>query len=315
MIKDFGFEVVFETARIWLEVGNYSSEGEFCINTVTGPDEYTALVDNNYYTNSMAKFHLEWAVKLSNMLESKYHREFKKLQAKLGISQGEIQQMAQAAEKMRLPFDEKIGIHMQDDGFMQKAEWDFKSVPKENYLLLLHYHPMHIYRHKVLKQADTILSYVLLDNTEESIMSSAYDYYKQRTTHDSSLSPCVHSMMASRIGRAKEAYDFFMSTICLDLDDINKNTKDGLHIANAGGAYMAMVYGFAGLRITEAGLRLRPIKPGVWDGYSFRINYRGQIIKVHVTDCIEIVCEKQFDVFVYDKRYTIDKKLKIDIEK
>ncbi len=315
MIIDFGYEVVLETARIWLEVGNYSKEGEFCINTVTGPDEYTALVDNNYYTNSMAKFHLEWAVKLSSVLKRKYPEEYKKLQAKLRISQGEIQQMAQAAEKMRLPFDEKTGIHMQDDGFMQKAEWEFESVPKENYPLLLNYHPMHIYRHKVLKQADTILSYVLLDNIEESIMSSSYDYYKQRTTHDSSLSPCVHSMMASRIGRAKEAYDFFMSTIRLDLDDINKNTKDGLHIANAGGAYMAMVYGFAGLRITEAGLRLRPIKPDVWDGYSFRINYRGQMIKVRVAECIEIVCEKRFELFIYDKHYIIDKELKIDLEK
>ena len=311
MIRDFGYEVVFETARIWLEVGNYNDKGEFCISTVTGPDEYTALIDNNYYTNSMAKYHLEWALKLGTELKDYDIAAYDILIKKLCITKDEADSMKTAAENIRLPYDEKLKVHMQDDSFMMKPEWDFEAVPKDNYPLLLYYHPMHIYRHKVLKQADTILSYVLLDNVKTEIMENSYDYYKKRTTHDSSLSPCVHSMMAARIGRAKEAYDFFMSTIRLDLDDINKNTKDGLHIANAGGAYMSIVYGFAGLRIKCTGLHLRPIKPKNWKGYSFRLNYRGQAVMVEIDESIKITCEKPIEIYVYDILYKVENKIDI----
>jgi len=313
MLKEFGYEVIYETARIWLEVGNYNLKGQYCINTVTGPDEYTAIVNNNYYTNSLAKYHLEWAVKLGDVLKDDDRKAFNSLCQKLVIVKDEINEMQKAAQNMLLPFDDKLNIHMQDDSFLNKKEWDFENTPKDKYPLLLHYHPLHIYRHKVLKQADTILSYVLLDNVREDVMKDSYYYYKQRTTHDSSLSPCVHSMMASRIRSTHEAYDYFMSTIRLDLDDINRNTKDGLHIANAGGAYMAMVYGFAGLRIKEDGIYLRPVKPNEWNSYSFKINYQGQLVKITVDKAITIHCEKQIEITIYDKRYVVKKKLHINL--
>lgn len=314
MISEFGYEVIYETARIWLETGNYNGAGEFCINTVTGPDEYTALVDNNYYTNSMAKYHLEWAVRLGEQLKNDDEQKFNNLCRRLNIEESEINEMKEAAHNMRLPFDEELNIHKQDESFLNKKEWDFENTPKDKYPLLLNYHPMYIYRHKVLKQADTILSYVLLDNVQEDIMCDSYDYYRQRTTHDSSLSPCVYSIMAARVGRIDEAYDYFMSTIKLDLDDLNKNTKDGLHIANAGGAYMALVYGFGGLRIKKEGLHLRPAMPSKWNGYSFGINYRGKLMKINVGKMISISCEEPVEIYIYGKKYKVTNELNIALE-
>ena len=314
MLKEYGYEVIFETARIWLEVGNYNQKGKYCINTVTGPDEYTALVNNNYYTNSLAKYHLEWTVKLGELLGNDNSSDYKALCNRLNITKEEIEQMDMAAQNMLLPFDKALNIYLQDDSFLDKKEWDFTNTPEEKYPLLLHYHPLHIYRHKVLKQADTLLSYVLLDDVAQNVMKDSYHYYQKLTTHDSSLSPCVHSMMASRIDNAEEAYDYFMSTIRLDLDDLNKNTKDGLHIANAGGAYMAMIYGFAGLRIKEDGLHLRPIKPKEWNSYRFRLNFGGQMLKVEIGDEIIVSCEKPTEIYVYDTLYLVDNEIKISIK-
>lgn len=309
MLASFGFEVIFETARIWTEMGNYNLQGEFCINTVTGPDEYTAIVDNNYYTNSMAKYHLEWTVKLAEILKDLEPHAWGQLSKRLDLKDSELNAMKNAAKHMRLPYDEKLNIHLQDDSFINKKEWDFDNTPKDNYPLLLNYHPLHIYRHQVLKQADTILSYILLDDVQKDIMKSSYDYYKARTTHDSSLSPCVHSMMSAKLNRSEEAYKFFMSTIRLDIDDINKNTKDGLHIANAGGAYMAMIYGFAGLRIKHDGLHINPIKPQDWSGYSFQLCYQNQMIKIEVANQIKITCQHPVTLFVSGEKHVIQKEL------
>ena len=140
---------------------------------------------------------------------------------------------------------------------------------KINNPLLLHYHPLTIYRYRILKQADTLLAYFLLDNVPLDIMERSYDYYERLTTHDSSLSPCVHSIMAAKLNRVEKAYTFFMKTVRLDLDNLHHNTKDGLHIANAGGAYMSIVYGFGGLRIKEDGISLHPIMPREWKKLRF----------------------------------------------
>ena len=314
MIKSFGYEIIYETARIWLDVGSYNNSGAFCINTVTGPDEYTAIVDNNYYTNSMAKYHMEWTVRLSEILKQHDETLFNALCSKMDITSDELSEMKNAAIKMKLPFNDELNIHMQDDSFLNKKEWDFEGTPKEKYPLLLNYHPLHIYRHKVLKQADTVLSYVLLDNVKDDIMLDSYDYYRKRTTHDSSLSPCVYSIMASRVGRTDEAYSYFMSTIKLDLEDLNKNTKDGLHIANAGGAYMALVYGFAGLRIKQDGLHINPVMPGKWRAYNFGINYRDSRMKISIGKTISILCEKPAEIYVYGKKYIVENKLEIKLK-
>lgn len=310
-IKDYGFEVMMETARIWIDIGNFSEDGHFYINAVTGPDEYTAIVNNNYYTNVMAKYHLVWVLRFSEILDKEAHDGYKKLKDILHISEKELSIMAQASRQMYLPYSEALGINLQDDGLLKRAEWDFANTPKENYPLLLHYHPLTIYRHKVLKQADTVLAHLLLDNESDAVIRRSYNYYERLTTHDSSLSSCVYSMVASRINEPEKAYKYFMKTIRLDLDNLHNNTKDGLHIANAGGAYMTMVYGFAGLRIKEAGIYLKPTKPKQWSSITFRLNYKGGLVMITIGEKLVIKTEKAITLFVDDEAYYIENSLEV----
>ncbi len=312
MMMDFGFETIYETARIWLEIGHFDN-GHFKIDAVTGPDEYTAIVNNNYYTNVMAKHHMEWAVKFANILKEHDKKRFKKIADRMKVSNEELGQMHQAAQKMYLPFDSKLNVNLQDDSFIHKADWDFEGTSQDKYPLLLNFHPLTIYRYKVLKQADTLLAHMLLDNEEDEVVKNCFNYYEKYTTHDSSLSSCVHSIMAARIGDAEKAYKYFMHTIRLDLDDINSNTKDGLHLANAGGAYMGIVYGFGGLRIKEDGVHISPTKPERWEGYQFKIKYLGSLINIKVSDKIMIGTDRPCKVFIYNEEYNINDSIIIDI--
>ncbi|MBM7551838.1 glycoside hydrolase family 65 protein [Thalassobacillus pellis] len=284
-LLDYGAEVLLETARLWVDMGHFRKDGTFAIDNVTGPDEYTCVVNNNYYTNSMAKYNLEWAYKIYQMIKEIDGNYFEILSERLNLWDKEVESFKRAAEAMYLPYDEELGIHAQDDTFLQKAVWDFENTPKEHYPLLLHYHPLTLYRYQVCKQADTVLSHFLLeDYADEETIHNSYNYYERVTTHDSSLSTCVFSMMASKLGDLEKGYQYFQGTTRLDLDNTHNNTKDGLHMANMGGTWMAIVYGFAGLRVKENGLHLDPKLPKQWNSYSFHIHYKGSPVKVKVTD-------------------------------
>ncbi len=289
-VTEMGAEIVLETARLWMDVGNYS-EGRFVIHDVTGPDEYTCMVNNNYYTNCCAKYNLKWAVKFCDVL--KEQGCFEKIAAKLSLGQEEIEEMERAANAMYLPYDEKLGINPQDDSFLSKPVWDIAGTPKEKFPLLLHYHPLYLYRYQVCKQADTVLAYFLFEEEQsKEVMQRSYHYYEKITTHDSSLSTCIFSIVASRLGMQKKAYHYFGDSAKMDLENTHNNTKDGIHTANMGGCYMAIVYGFAGLRVTEKGIFLHPFLPDAWNGYCFKIHYRGNLLKVSVTkDLIEVHLE------------------------
>ncbi|MBK1812103.1 glycoside hydrolase family 65 protein [Clostridium sp. YIM B02505] len=291
-VKEFGAEVIFETARIWLEIGHFH-KGLFKIDAVTGPDEYTAIVNNNYYTNVMAKYNLKWAVKFYNELKFKDEKIFKSLSDKIGITEEEVENFENAYKNMYLPYNEELEINAQDDTFLSKAVWDFENTPKENYPLLLNYHPLTIYRYQVLKQADTVLAHFLVeDEADVSTIKNSYDYYEKITTHDSSLSCAAYSIMASKVGYPNLAYKYFIETARLDLDDTHGNTKDGIHTANMGGTWMAIVYGFAGLRIKEDYISLSPKLPKAWNELSFGFSYKGNYIKVYMkNDKTEIVSE------------------------
>ncbi|MDD4081527.1 MAG: glycosyl hydrolase family 65 protein, partial [Eubacteriales bacterium] len=270
-MADQGLEVLVETARLWMDAGHFLN-GEFRIDDVTGPDEYSCIVNNNYYTNKAAQHHLRGVCQLAKALKARG-----KYQAaeKLGLTQGELDQFQKAADRMYLPFDKELGICAQDDSFLCKQRLDLSQIPQENFPLLMHYHPLFLYRHQVLKQADTVLSHFLFEEGEtEEVMRDSYHYYEAITTHDSSLSPCVYSMMAARIGEKEKALKYYESVATLDLEDTHKNTADGIHAANMGGCWMGLVYGFAGLRIGENGLRFRPTLPENWEGYRFRFRWR-----------------------------------------
>lgn len=315
-IKEFGAEVVFETARIWLELGHFH-KGEFKIDDVTGPDEYTAIVNNNYYTNVMAKYNLKWAVKLYYELFDKDTKILKSLCNKISLTEEEIEKFTCAYKNMFLPYNEELKINAQDDTFLSKAVWDFENTPKEKYPLLLNYHPLTIYRYQVLKQADTVLAHFLVeDDSDFETIKNSYDYYEKITTHDSSLSCAAYSIMASKIGYSEKAYEYFIDTARLDLDDTHGNTKDGVHTANMGGTWMAMVYGFAGLRIKEDYISLEPKLPENWRGLNFKFLYKGAHIQVDVKKDktnITVQCECPINLKVNNILYEIVKSEKIEI--
>ena len=281
-LKEYMAEVLFETARLWIDTG-HMKDGLFRIDSVTGPDEYTCVVNNNYYTNVMAKHNMLWAAKIYNLLKEKDSKHLNQLADRLELTEAEVIEWTAAGENMYLPYDEEYKINAQDDSFLKKDRWDLENTPKDKFPLLLNYHPLTLYRYQVIKQADTVLAHFLLEDEQDfETIKNSYDYYEEITTHDSSLSGSVYGIMASKLGYKEKAYNYFTKTARLDLDNTQGNTKDGLHMANMGGTWLAIVFGFAGLRVKESGLSLAPSLPNEWNSLEFHLQYQGRLIKVHL---------------------------------
>lgn len=311
-IADKGAEIIFETARLWLDVGNYY-QGTFRINEVTGPDEYTCMVNNNYFTNAAAQYNLSWAVKFYELLKKR--GKLAKAAAATGLKESEIEEFHQAAEFMYLPYDKTLGINPQDDSFLQKKIWDIPSTFPEEFPLLLHNHPLHLYRFQVCKQADTVLAHFIFEDAQslETIRKS-FAYYEKITTHDSSLSTCIFSIVASKLGMTDKAYEYFGDSAKLDLFNTHKNTRDGIHTANMGGTFMAIVYGFAGVRVKEKGLYLAPLLPESWEEYCFQIKYENSRIRVTVKrkeTVFTLIDGSSKQLYVYGDSYDLTDKLTV----
>lgn len=279
-------ELVIETARMWEGLGEYipKRDGKFCINGVTGPDEYTALVNNNYYTNIMARLNLSFAVEILRRLKEEDRAAYEQVVVRTGLDSKEIREWQTAAERMYLPYDEEIGIHPQDDSFLNKKIWPISEIPPEKRPLLLHYHPLVIYRHQILKQADLVLALFLKgDSFKLAEKRRDFDYYDRLTTGDSSLSACVQSVIAAEVGHEKMAYNYFIRTARTDLDNVNGNVRDGLHIAAMAGTWTSVVYGFAGMRDYDGVLSFQPHLPKQWERLTFNLNIRGCLLEVAIT--------------------------------
>jgi alpha,alpha-trehalose phosphorylase len=282
-IADYGAEMLLDTARIWLGLGTFDRQGRFCINEVTGPDEYTALVNNNYYTNAMARMHMTFAADMAERLRAERPADYARVAARIGLEQDELDAMRAASAAMRLPYDEALGIHEQDDSFLSKKAWDFAATPADKYPLLLHYHPLVIYRHQVCKQADVVLALLLLSNRFSlDDKRRDFDYYEAVTTHDSSLSSCIFSIVAAEVGYRDKAYAYFMETARLDLDNTHANTEYGVHTAAMAGTWLGVAYGFGGMRLDEDGLRFAPTLPQRWNRYRFKVHVHGALLEVAV---------------------------------
>jgi alpha,alpha-trehalose phosphorylase len=280
-----GVDVVVETARMWLSLGNFSERkgGAFCINDVTGPDEYTAVVDNNRFTNMMARENLRAAVRAVNLIRQSHPADYQRLVERTRLDVKELDDWRRAADRMYLVVDEKTGIHPQDDSFLDKPRWECAEIPADKHPLLLYYHPLTLYRHQVLKQADVVMAMFLLgsDFTLDEKRRN-FNYYDPLTTRDSSLSSCVQSIVATEIGYEDKAMEYFMEAVLVDLGDIGGNVIDGVHIASAGGVWMALVYGFGGMRDYDGELDFHPRLPSVWSRLRFPITWRDHRIEVDV---------------------------------
>ncbi|MFW6306943.1 MAG: glycoside hydrolase family 65 protein [Bacillota bacterium] len=281
----YGIEILVETARMWASRGSYISKlnDQYCFNEVCGPDEYKPGVSNNCYTNYMAKFNIEYTLDCVRMLKEENMDRYQELAQKINLKDFELARWQQIAEDIYLPYDEEYSIHPQDDSFLYKDEIDLDSLDDDNFPLVANWHPLTIWRFQVIKQADVILLMFLLGNKFSLEEKKAnYDFYEPRTTHDSSLSPAIYSIVAVEVGYYEEAYNYFLQTIRLDLDDYNENTWKGLHLAAMGSSWLALVQGFAGMRVYENKLHFLPYIPDDWDSYQFKIKYRGAQIKICV---------------------------------
>ncbi len=246
-----GAEMLVETARLWRDLGCYpkGEDGSFEIQGVTGPDEYTAIVDNNTYTNLMARHNLTYAADIVDELHNKDPARFKALVRATDLELGEVSEWRRAAARMYVVFDEELGIHPQDDAFLHKAVWDFSGTPADKYPLFLHFHPLVIYRFQVMKQPDVVLAMFLLGHEFSAAQKRRnFEYYDPLTTGDSSLSASIRSIMAAEVGYSEQATDYLRRSLLMDLADVGGNVRDGAHIASIGGSWMAIVYGIAGMR-------------------------------------------------------------------
>ena len=284
-MKKYGAEILCETARLWYDVGDYiaGKGNRFCINGVTGPDEYQILVNNNAYTNLMGRENLRFASEITTWLCQSEPSAYEALVKKIGLGENEPANWLEAAQKMYIPYDEQRGIIPQDDSFLNKAVWDFEHTPPERHPLLLHHHPLVVTRYQVCKQADLVLAEFLLHDQFDRLQKQRdFAYYEPLTTHDSSLSACIFGMLAAELGDTEKAYRYFSETAITDLENKHGNTQAGIHAANMAGAWQSIVFGFAGMRAKD-GLSFNPVIPKQWSAYAFKVRYQGRVVGVWVT--------------------------------
>lgn len=300
-----GAEVLVETARVFADVGDFAESrgGKYCICAVTGPDEYNAIVDNNFYTNLMARENLKDAVWALNKIKERNPSAYEELVNRLHITEDEIPHWEKIIENMYFPYDETLKVYPLDDGFMMRKKWDDSKIPVEKrHLLYENYHPLFIFRQRMSKQADAILGMLLHSNyfTEEELRRN-YDFYQQVTLHHSSLSTCIFGILASQIGYEEEAYTYFSQSARMDLDDYHNNFYAGIHAANMAGTWQGIVFGFAGLRTNNNRLEFKPSIPKNWENYTFTVQYHGSKIRVHTEAdkaAYTLLNEKPITIFV-----------------
>ena len=284
MLGEVGAEILVETARLWADLGFYGADQRFHIHGVTGPDEYTTVVNDNTYTNLMARLNLNSAAAAVRRLRQERPQDYTALVHAARLQPREIESWERAAAAMHIPFDDERRIHPQDETFLHREVWDLDSTPREKFPLLLHYHPLVIYRHQVLKQADIVLAMFLLGNefTEEQKRRN-FDYYDPLTTGDSSLSACVQAIIAAEIGKERQALEYFQYALLMDLGNVAGNASDGVHIASAAGVWSSLVFGFGGVRDFEGRLSFAPRLPRAWNELAFPLRFRERQLRIKLT--------------------------------
>jgi alpha,alpha-trehalose phosphorylase len=273
--REAGLELLIETARLFHALGHHDTEGAFRIDGVTGPDEYSAIANNNIYTNLMAQLNLRLA---ADAVARQPGRAME-----LGVAAHEPAAWRAAANAIFVPYDETLGVHPQAEGFTAQQAWDFASTPPEQYPLLLHVPYFDLYRKQVVKQADLVLALHLRgDAFSQDEKARDFAYYEQLTVRDSSLSACTQAVVAAEVGHLELAYDYFGEAALIDLNDLAHNTRDGLHIASLAGVWIVAVAGFGGMRDHDGSLAFSPRLPVQLRRLAFGVCFRGRRLKVEI---------------------------------
>jgi alpha,alpha-trehalose phosphorylase len=279
-------DIAVETARMWTTLGFWRSNGEdrFEIHGVTGPDEYTTVVNNNLFTNVMARFNLRYAIEALRALELERPDAYRRAVKRLNLEESELAEWERVAAAMTIPYSESLQIHPQDSQFLEREVWDLEATPEDRKPLMLHFHPLVIYRFQVLKQADVVLALFLQgDQFTFDEKLADFDYYDPLTTSDSSLSKIVQSIIAAEVGYQDLALSYFLDTAFVDLEDRHGNTSDGVHVAAAGGVWNSLVSGFGGMRDYDGALTFDPRLPKDWPELRYRLAWRGTRMLVTLT--------------------------------
>jgi alpha,alpha-trehalose phosphorylase len=273
--RDVGVELLVETARLWRSLGHHDARGRFRIDGVTGPDEYSALADNNVYTNLMAQRNLRAA---AEAVERHADRG-----ARLGVDPEEAAAWRDAAEAMLIPYDADLEVHCQAEGFTRHDRWHFERLDADDYPLMLHFPYFELYRKQVVKQADLVLAMHLRgDAFSDEEKGRNFNYYEPLTVRDSSLSACTQAVIAAEVGHLDLAYEYFGEAALIDLDDLQHNTRDGLHTASLAGTWIAAVAGFGGMRDHDGALSFRPRLPPALTRLAFGLSFRGNQVRVEI---------------------------------
>ncbi len=279
----YGAEILVETARLWEDLGFHGKDG-FHIHGVTGPDEYTTLVNDNAFTNLMARMNLRTAVQTVRGLEQRDPEAHQHLVHRTRLVPSEVEAWERAAEAMHVPYDDELGITPQDSAFLDKEVWDFEGTPRDRYPLLLHYHPLVIYRFQVIKQADIVLAMVLLpEEFDDGTRKRNMEYYDPLTTGDSSLSTSIQSIVAAQLRDDARAIEYFRYGLFMDLADVAGNAADGVHVAAAGGVWLSLVYGFGGMYDDGSEFAFDPRLPSGWGRLRFAVARHGSRLRVDIS--------------------------------
>ncbi|SFN59772.1 glycoside hydrolase family 65 protein [Salegentibacter flavus] len=284
-IPEKGLEVMIAISRFWHQRANFSSDkNKYVILGVTGPNEYENNVNNNWYTNYIAKWCLEYTMEMIDKVKQGFEEDYERIMGHTNLTDSELISWKEVAEAMYFPFSEKDGVFLQQDGFLDKEIKPVSKLDKNQRPINQQWSWDRILRSCYIKQADVLQGfYFFEDHFSKEDLEKHFNYYEPITVHESSLSPCVHSIQAAVLGRMKQAYDLYLRTSRLDLDDYNNEVEQGCHITSMAGTWMSIVEGFGGMRVREDQLEFTPRIPDEWQAYSFKVNFRDQILKVTVT--------------------------------
>jgi len=318
-----GFEVLLAISRFWVQRVNWSDDRhKYVILGVTGPNEYENNVNNNFHTNNIARWTLQYTLEVIEYLKENHLSEYNHLLEKWHFDEnGETAEWLEIIENIHFPYDEKRAIFLQQDGFLDKTLKPSSEIPLAERPINQHWSWDRILRSPYIKQADTLQSIFLFeDQYDKDTIKRHFDFYETYTVHESSLSPCIHTILASSIGYKTKAYELYLRTARLDLDDYNNDTADGCHITSMGGTWMAFVKGFGGMRVKDGKVTLSPFIPDNWSSYSFRINFRNTILKINVTKekvSIENLSDKELTLILYNLEQFIgaNKKAEVQLKK
>jgi maltose phosphorylase len=310
-LQEYGLEVLIGIARFWKQRVNWSGDkNKFVMLGVTGPNEYENNINNNWYTNTLAAWCLNYAVEAAAIVEKNAPELYNQIVAKTNLqATAEFGDWKHVADNMYYPYDEKADVFLQQDGYMDKEQMLVADLPEADRPLNQKWSWDRILRSVFIKQADVLQGfYFFEDNYDLETLRRNFNFYEARTVHESSLSPCVHSILASRLNDGEKAYEFYLRTARLDLDDYNNDTEDGLHITSMAGTWMSIVEGFAGMRVRDHQLKFSPFVPSQWKSFSFNITFRGTTLKIKIrANEISITNDapETLTVQVFDQAYEI----------